>query len=317
MSVSNGHSAVTGPAAIDLDRGIRYQLMDAVLRPTYARNFRDQLSYMTSVADGVVAITGRHVWLKKLIARVLRPFQHRQAQFNGQVTERFAELFDLIVTLMHGRAEMLTHVTAEMRERIENLRTELFLELRSQGGTPVQGAMEEARALAILKSMKDAPRLHVGCTAGRREGYLNVDECPGPNVECVTRFDALPTRPGTVAELVANRVFERFPAQDVARRLLPHWVSSLRPGGRLVVVSNDLEAATESLRQGSIEDKDYVRCLYGSQARPFDTFHSAYTPSLLRDLVRDAGLDRVTVTARRQNTDLPVFEFELEAYKAA
>ena len=51
----------------------RYQLTDAVLRPAYARNFRDQLSHMTATADGAVSITGRYAFLKRLIA-VIRAF---------------------------------------------------------------------------------------------------------------------------------------------------------------------------------------------------------------------------------------------------
>lgn len=298
-----------------MDRNLRFQLMDAILRPAQVRNFREQLNQTLAAADSRTNIQGRFQWLKRTLARILRPLQAQQVTFNHQVGDRLAELYDFIVSLMNTKSDIMTLVSAELRERLEQLRTEMFLELRSL--VPSQAGVEEVRACATLRSLGEAPRLYLGSDGLKYQGYLTIDTVPGPNVELVCPLDRLPIKPGTVVEIVASHVVERYPSVELARRLLPHWVSMLREDGKLVLITNDVEAAVDCLKAGLIDPKEFLRCIFGPQARATDSYRSAYTPSLLAGVVSSCGLHQIGISSRRRNLDELTFDFTLEAHRSA
>lgn len=315
MVVSTEHTAVSTPAALELDRMVRYQLLDALLRPAQVRNFRDQLGHTIAAADVQNPVGGRLRFFKRIFAKFLRPFQAQQASFNRLVTDRLAELYDFMVTLTNAKADLLEALSAEQREQLEKLRTELFLEVRALA--PSQAVAEDLRACVTLRSLGSSPRLCLGAQGAKRPGYLTIDVVPGPGVDLVAPLDQLPARPGTVAEIVADHVLERYAPAEVARRLLPHWAALLGDSGKLVIVTGDLEAAAESLQTGALSLAEFTRFLFGPQARPTDSYRSAYTPALLKELLGACGLTGIKVTGRRRVAEGAAFELTLEAHRAA
>src|SRR5262249_4023589 len=157
----------------------------------------------------------------------LRPYQERQTQFNHLVTDQLAALDQSLRAALRAHAEARDLLAAELPGHLEELRAALLFELRAAPTDPLQ----EARARALLMAAAGAARLQLG---GRpRDGFLHLDEIPGPYTEFIYPLDRLPVAEGAVAELLAHRVLERHPRRDAQRRLLPHWASRLRPGGRL------------------------------------------------------------------------------------
>jgi hypothetical protein len=317
MTSVDGNGTASDTAALLLDRVLRYQLPDAALRPAYARHFRDQLARLSEAAEGPLNVEGRFVWIKRILRRLLRPFLHRQAEFNRLAAGQFAELHEALASLLKLREEIADALSADLHRRLGELRTELYIEVRSLTGEATERTAAQARSYAALRAMGDAPRLNLGCNGGRREGLLNLDDIPSPHADLVTPLDRLPVQDGTVEELVLTRILERYPAAEVERQLLPRWVAALRPGGKLVVITSDLETAAERLREGEIDYPAFVACLFGTQLRPAERFRSAYTLAMLRELLERAGLERPTLRERRQAGDAPVFELELEAYRPA
>jgi hypothetical protein len=319
MLSPSDHTAAGALAGLGLGNTLQHQLSGWLFPPEYAGDFRGQLESLRQAGNVCerTASTGRFRWAKRILAKFFRPFFRDQSDFNQRAVNQLACLFDLLSTLLSSRSDLRAVVSADVKEWLGRLRTELFLEVRGMSLPPSQGTMEEARVYSLSRSMGDAPRIHLGAAAGRREGYLNVDDVPGAEVELLSPLDCLPVRPATVAELVATHVIERFPVTQVVRRLLPHWVALLREGGRLVLVTTDLEEAAESLRQGRLREEEFVNCLFGPQARPSDSHRSAFTPHLLSHYAAAAGLERLRVTWRRYDKDRATFAFQLEGSKGA
>jgi hypothetical protein len=86
-----------------------------------------------------------------------------------------------------------------------------------------------------------------------------------------------------------------------------------------VLIAADVEAATESWRDGEIDEATWVKTLHGSEARPALARRSAYTPAVLLQQVRRAGLSQAAVSRRWQNGNggSHAFLFQLEGVKAA
>jgi hypothetical protein len=309
----------TEKRAIELHRSLEARLVPWVTPPEYASNLGNELESLNQLANTRerTVITGRFRWAKRILARFFRPFHECQSEFNRQIVNQISDLHMLVSALQSGRSELLAAVSAGAREGLDRLRTELLLEVHSMGKSPLRGVLEDAHYHKLICSMGNLLRLHVGAALGRRDGFLNVDEVPGSDVDVLSPLDQLPVRPETVAELVATHVVERYPVHVVTQRLLPHWVSLLRPGGRLVVVTTDMEAAVEGLRDGLLRLDQFVSCLFGAQAQPHDSHRSAFTPDLLSEYAKESGLSHLAITWRRQEAGTPRFAFELEGYKSA
>src|SRR4051794_7063805 len=92
MAVVNGQ--VTVPTAGGRRQpSSRTDLLGTLLRSDYERAFREHLHTLSAAATGPVHLGGRLLWIKKILFKLIRPYQQRQTNFNRLVLERFADLY--------------------------------------------------------------------------------------------------------------------------------------------------------------------------------------------------------------------------------
>jgi predicted SAM-dependent methyltransferase len=142
--------------------------------------------------------------------------------------------------------------------------------------------------------------------------YVNVDMRELQGVDVLAEAGALPFEPGTVDEVSSEHLVEHFPQEDLRRRVLSHWYSLIKPGGRLRAITPDGEAMLTGLAQGNYAFDDFREVLFGSQDYDGDFHFNLFTPDTLRRLVEEAGFTAVEIPVRgRRNGQC--FEFELVA----
>jgi hypothetical protein len=198
-------------------------------------------------------------------------------------------------------------------KRVETVRAEMLHELR-YGRDPslAKPNVEIVNETAWKHALDSGVRFNLGCGHIPLDGFINVDMRRLPDVDIVAPIDELPAALDSVEEIFSAHTLEHFPIHDLERRLLPYWVSLLRPGGTFRAVVPDHDAMIEQYGRGEIEFVTLREVTYGGQEYEGDFHYNAFTPATMEELLRGAGLDDVQLIASaRPNGDC--LEFEMSA----
>jgi SAM-dependent methyltransferase len=154
--------------------------------------------------------------------------------------------------------------------------------------------------------------LNIGCEQFIDPHCVNVGTRELPGVDMIADAGALPFGEATVDEISSRHFVQHFPQQDFKHRLLPHWRSVLKPGGRFRVVTPDGEAMLAAITQGSYSFQEFRDILFGRQNCGGDFHYNLFTPQSLRQLMEEAGFEQVEIPVRGRRNGR-CFEFELVA----
>ena len=154
--------------------------------------------------------------------------------------------------------------------------------------------------------------LNIGCEHFVDPHCVNVGARELPGVDMIADAGALPFEEATVDEISSRHFVQHFPEQDFKHRLLPHWLSVLKPGGRFRVVTPDGEAMLAAITQGSYSFQEFRDVVFGRQNCGGDFHYNLFTPESLRQLMEDAGFEQVEIPVRGRRNGR-CFEFELIA----
>jgi SAM-dependent methyltransferase len=261
--------------------------------------------YQPAVLNAIASTNGT--------ARLLR---REQAELQEKVRADTSRL-DALSDQMHGvweafgqvRSDFEPHVEtlAWLLGRVETIRAEMLYELRygrDRAPSTIESIIVRPEALEV-----DDVRLNLGCGHIPLDGFVNIDMRPLPGVDVVAAVDDLPVEPGSIAEIFSAHVLEHFPEAELSRRLLPYWVSMLRPGGVFRAVVPDLPSMIQQYVQRDIDFESLRQVAYGGQEYEGDFHFTAFTTDRLGELMEGAGLTDIEVIATgRPNGDCLEFE---------
>jgi hypothetical protein len=197
--------------------------------------------------------------------------------------------------------------------RVETIRAEMMHELRYGAGPAGAAAVEPKIINPAALEAKDL-RVNIGAGHIAIEGFVNVDMRDLPGIDVVAPVDALPFELASLAEIFSSHTVEHFPELELRRKLLPYWVSLLRPGGAFRAIVPDLKAMSMAYVDGLMSFEVLRSVLYGGQEYEGDFHFTGFTPASLTALLIEAGLEAPTVIAEgRANGDC--LEFEISATK--
>lgn len=214
--------------------------------------------------------------------------------------------------------DRLAELAQEVLERFQFVRNELFYELRYGDHERRPVAALESRVLnpAKLEAARGNLRLNLGCGHVVRPEYVNLDARPLEHVDVVADVRDLPFEPGSVSEIYAAHLLEHFPVEELKRVVLPHWISRLAPGGRLVAVVPDAQTMIAEYAAGRFSFDDLREVTFGDQEYEGDFHYNMFTKESLSELLEGAGLEHVTVTAAARRNGV-CYEMEIVAGKPA
>ncbi|WP_428153195.1 class I SAM-dependent methyltransferase [Brevundimonas sp.] len=141
------------------------------------------------------------------------------------------------------------------------------------------------------KSAKLARKLNIGCGYDKREGYVNVDVDPAcePDILVSLADDSgIPRQ--HFDEVLAHDVLEHIPRSATLSALLT-WADYLKPGGKLVIQTSNVEGVIDMMRANPKFDHQFgmTICMFGNQAHPGDFHYTGFTPLTLRVYLLSAG----------------------------
>ena len=218
---------------------------------------------------------------------------------NARLDDTDARLFGLGPDLEQLRQNM-----ENLYKRQEFIRTETLFELRAaldkNAGAQSpdwKSSNPDAKIVAPqrLDTLKrQGPlRVNVGCGHLAMPEYVNVDMRELPHVDVVSDASRLPFPEGSVIEVFSSHLLEHFPREHVRRVLLPHWVSRLGHGGKLVTIVPDPEAMFSDYQNNSTSWEDLREVLYGLQEYAGDFHFTMFSRDELEVVMREVGLDHL------------------------
>ena len=142
-------------------------------------------------------------------------------------------------------------------------------------------------------------RLDLGAGEHPVDGYQSIDRKNGQEVYPLAVDD------NSVDEIRASHVLEHFSHTQVSE-VINHWVSKLKPGGRLrIAVPNFEYIATEYLAGSPVNVQGY---LMGGHADENDHHGCAFDPEVLTEALLASGLERLHQWSSEQTdcASLPV-----------
>lgn len=148
--------------------------------------------------------------------------------------------------------------------------------------------------------------LNLGCGNDIQQGYDNIDirDLPG-----VIRADVrnLPYEQNSVDEIRAIDIYEHISFRE-SQRLLNHWVSLLKPGGRLIIRGPSIEVlARNILISTSIEDIERsIAFIFGDQDYKENVHFTSCHPELITHYLRNAGITG-EIKYQTEYTNLVIF----------
>ena len=262
--------------------------------------------------------------LGELASRQVRLDQEVQAFRNEstgaiRVIQDRTEIIDGEVKRLSDAAGRYGRELADLWHRLEFVRTETLYEMRYGGSANHHSEIvprllnpekvEAARHTGQL-------RLNLGCGHIALDGFINVDRRELPGVDIIAEAGKLPIEEGSVHEIYSAHLLEHFPQEELRRRLLPYWLSLLRPGGRFRVVVPDGEAMLTNLAARTYPFEHFREVLFGGQDYKGDFHYNLLTPDSLAALLREAGLINLEILARGR-VNGHCFEFEITAERPA
>jgi hypothetical protein len=203
-------------------------------------------------------------------------------------------------------------------KRFEFVRRELMFEMRygckriTPDGDQLEAGTKIIAADKLISARASELRINLGCGHLPLDGYLNVDLWELPGVDIIAEAGNLPFGPGEADEIFSAHLLERFPQEELRRRLLPYWKSLLKPGGLFRAVVPDAEAMIREYSAGRYPYEHMRQVFYGTQDCDGDFHHNMFIPSHMSALLAEAGFSDPKVIEAGRRNDI-CFEFEIAA----
>jgi len=308
-------------------REVQAQL--AVLRDQHLAEVRSQLSSLRGSNENLT-----RAWLaQEAELRVQRAAQEAMQQLISEVADHAGtkgprpeqESSDLPRQLESLHSEFgatkarVDDTLKFLLDRVEFVRREVLFELQ-HGGSGIQAESQSvvpriANPERVAAMATRGLRLNVGCGHIPLEDYINVDIRDLPGVDIVAEAGTIGVEPASVTEIFSSHLLEHFPQEALKRRILPHWSSLLREGGRLHAIVPDGDAMIRKCASGEYSFADFREVLFGGQDYQGDFHFNLFTPDSLSTMLGEAGYKDIVVLAQgRRNGQC--FEFEISAMKS-
>jgi len=132
----------------------------------------------------------------------------------------------------------------------------------------------------------DSLRLNLGCGEANYAGFVNLDIAKQPQLHVLADGRCLPFAARTFAQVLCTDVIKHMEAQD-GQRLLGEVSRILKPGGRFILVTPDLDGLMLVHQVGMATHQQVMQHLYGDQR----DHRYLYTRELISRAAQVAGLN--------------------------
>ena len=133
-------------------------------------------------------------------------------------------------------------------------------------------------------------KLEIGAGEKPQPGYVHHDGRPleGIDIVCDAR-EFPPEHKGKYDEVYASNIIEHFNRFDMPK-VLRHWVELLKIGGRIKIITPDMEEITRQYVHRQITHEQFVYLCYGGNDYEFNKHYYCFSPNHMVQVFANAGL---------------------------
>lgn len=185
-------------------------------------------------------------------------------------------------------------------------------------------ALGYAAIIEQLKQEGQPIKFNMGCGQDRIPGYMGVDMY-SETADIKMDIMKLELPENCADEIYASHLIEHLP-QHRAPEILGKWFNVLKPGGKVVMETPDMEALCDAFLKANDEERHMLEmCMFGAyvdRVTPETEEKGAlsphlwcYTPKALSELCKHVGFTNIQILP--QQGQHPGINFRLEAIKEA
>ncbi|MDA8519144.1 hypothetical protein NNO03_22495, partial [Citrobacter sp. Igbk 16] len=125
------------------------------------------------------------------------------------------------------------------------------------------------------------------------EGYINVDARQLPGIDVICDAGNLFFDDQSLDEIYSAHLIEHFTEVELSRVILPNWLSKLKKGGVLRIVTPDANSMINDYVQGIMSFEDLRKVTYGAQDYEGDFHYNMFSVDYLIDILSNVGFTNV------------------------
>ena len=222
---------------------------------------------------------------------------------------------------LNGQESWLSLISKRIEDyeqNFTNLRKELFYEARSfsknKVGEFTPRIINPSRyANKIIKS-NGKTKLQLGAGMDDNDDYINVDIRELSSVDITAEATNLPFVEGSISEIYNAHLIEHFTLLDLKNRVLPYWYKLLEAGGKLRIVTPNIEAMIYQFTNNDIDFNTFAEVVFGGQEYKGNYHYMMFNKQTLSNLLQGAGFEKIEIIQeKRQNGKC--IEMEVLAFK--
>lgn len=225
---------------------------------------------------------------------------------------------DIIEQIANSNNNVLAKVD-DVRNRMEFIREEMMFEMRLKTDTLTDKKdynKIEKRTISNDKFLNLGIRkINLGCGHVQPEGYINVDARELPGVDVVTSADDLLFDDNVLEEIYAAHLIEHFTELELTRKIFPHWIKKIKPGGKLRLVTPDADSMIKDYVAGEMTFDALRKVTYGAQDYEGDFHYTMFSVNSLKELLINAGFEKIELIEDNRRNGL-CREMEIVAVKS-
>jgi len=136
-------------------------------------------------------------------------------------------------------------------------------------------------------------KLSLGCGIVYKPGYLNIDKFNNSVADEIYNVDDLPFEPNSLDTIEALHLIEHFDYIH-CKYVLSEWFRVIKPTGRLIIETPDLEETFKKFKHSNLESKKTtLQWIYGIDS-PGMQHKTGFNWELIKNLLSEIGFENVT-----------------------
>ncbi len=133
-------------------------------------------------------------------------------------------------------------------------------------------------------------KLEIGAGEKATAGYIHHDGRPLEGIDIVCDARAFPVdHKNRYDEVLASNIIEHFNRFEIPI-VLRHWVELLKMGGRMKIITPDMEEITRQYVDKIISHEQFVYLCYGGNDYEFNKHYYAFSPVHIVKVFFQAGM---------------------------
>ncbi|MDA8514746.1 hypothetical protein [Citrobacter sp. Igbk 14] len=265
-------------------------------------NFSNINSKIQSIVDAINENSNKLNSRVDMIYENNERLKSRIDELDKSIAHHFGNENKIITQLieMEDKRDLLSKdiktILYQHMERLEFIREELMFEFRVKTDTLKDRNNTKIESLVLNNEKyenQNLRRINVGCGHVQPEGYINVDARQLPGIDVICDAGNLFFDDQSLDEIYSAHLIEHFTEVELSRVILPNWLSKLKKGGVLRIVTPDANSMINDYVQGIMSFEDLRKVTYGAQDYEGDFHYNMFSVDYLIDILSNVGFTNV------------------------